>query len=73
MVKGFKAYLSAIKYSLIYNILYAYDTTDSTTILLEINNTIYLDEHMKDYLRNTIQSEDNVIRADKSIDGNYPF
>ena len=65
-VIGFKASLGALKYSPIYNVLYAYDTTDGTTIILENNNTIYLGERMKDSLRNIIQSEDNVIRAGTS-------
>ena len=46
------------------NVLYAYDQSDDTSILLEHNNTIYLGEDMEDSLANPVQSEEVGIRVD---------
>ena len=61
---GFTASLGSLKDIPIYNVFYAYDTTDGKTILLEYSNPIHLGDQMEDSLGNPIQSEDNGIILD---------
>ena len=51
----FKASLGALKDLPISNVLYAYDTTADTTIMLEHKHAIYIGEHMEYSIVNTIQ------------------
>ena len=46
------------------NVVYAYDSNDGLTILLESNNHIYFGDEMLDSLLNNIQSEEVDIRMD---------
>ena len=46
------------------HVLYAYDHEDSSVLLLEHNNTIYLGDAMQDSLSNSIQSEEVGVRVD---------
>ena len=54
------------------NVLYAYDKPDGTTILLEHNNTIYLDPDIEDSLASLIQSEEIGIRINVRLNAFYP-
>ena len=61
---GFTSSLGTMNDLPIANVLYAYDTFDGETILLENHNTIYLGDKMDDSLLNPIQSEENDVRID---------
>jgi len=54
------------------NVVYAYDSNDGLTILLESNNYIYFGDGMWDSLLNPIQSEEVDIRMDVRPKKNYP-
>lgn len=61
---GFTASLGSVQNLPMANVLYAYDTQQGTTILLEHNNTIYLGKEMNDSLANPIQAEEEGVRID---------
>ena len=61
---GFSTSLGSLKDLPIAHVLYAYDSHDGETIILEHNNTIYLGEDLQDSLANPIQSEENDVRID---------
>ena len=69
---GFTSSLGTMKDLPIANVLYAYDTNDGNTIILENHNTIYLGENMDDSLLNPIQSEENDVRIDLRPKRFYP-
>ena len=55
---GFTSHLGSVPNLPVANVLYAYDTTQGTVILLECNNGIYLGDKMSDSLMNPIQAEE---------------
>ena len=61
---GFSPSLGSLSNLPIVNALYAYDTYDGQTFILENNNAIYLGNQMTDSLINPIQAEDNEVRID---------
>ena len=70
--QGFSSSLGKISNLPIANVLYAYDAPDSSVILLECNNSIYLGDDMDDSLINPIQCEDNGVREDTRPKSFYP-
>ena len=69
---GFTTTLGKMENLPIANVIYAYDTNDGNTILLENFHTIYLGENMTDSLINPIQAEDNDVRIDIRPKRFYP-
>ena len=69
---GFSNSLGQIKNLPIANVVYAYDKSDGTTILLENFNAIYLGDSMTDSLINPIQCEDNGVHVDLRPAKFYP-
>ena len=69
---GFTSSLGSVKNLPIANVLYAYDATDGTVILLECNNSIYLGTKMSDSLMNPIQAEEVGVRVDARPKRYYP-
>ena len=69
---GFSPSLGTVKDLPMANVLYAYDKSDGTTILLEHNNTLYLGPDIEDSLANPIQSEEIGIRVDLRPKVFYP-
>lgn len=61
---GFTASLGSVQNLPMANVLYAYDTLQGATILLQHNNTIYLGKEMNDSLANPIQAEEEGVRID---------
>jgi len=61
---GFSQSLGTIKNLPLANVLYAYDTLDGRTLILEHNDVIYLGDDMNDSLSNAIQSEEFGVRMD---------
>ena len=61
---GFSSSLGKLENLAYAHVLYAYDHEDGSVLLLEHNNTIYLDDAMQDNLSNSIQSEEIDIRMD---------
>ena len=61
---GFTSTLGSMKYLPIANIMYAYDISYETTIILEHNNTIYMGNDIFDSLYNPIQSKESDNRVD---------
>jgi hypothetical protein len=61
---GFSASLGTIPDLPIANVLYAYDTDDGKTYIIECNNSIYLGDRMDDSLMNPIQAEESDVRVD---------
>ena len=61
---GFTSSLGTMKNLPIANVVYAYDTHQGETILIENYNTIYLGKEMCDSLLNPIQAEENDVRVD---------
>ena len=61
---GFTSALRYMKYLPIANVLYAYDISYGTTIILEHNNTVYIGNDRVDFLTNPIQSEEYGNRVD---------
>ena len=72
MATRFSLSLASLKDLHIVNFVYAYDTLDWATILLEINNTIYIGYLMEDSLLNTLYSEGNGINIDICPNEYYP-
>ena len=69
---GFTSALGSMKDLPMANVVYAYDTKDGATILLEYNNTIYMGSDMDDSLCNPIQLEENNVRVDLRPKAYYP-
>ena len=61
---GFTSAFGSTKDLPIVNLLYEYDLSDRTTIILEQNNTIYMLNYMLNLLYNIIQPEENENRVD---------
>jgi hypothetical protein len=61
---GFSASLGTIRDLPIANVLYAYDTEEGKTFIIECNNSIYLGDRMDDSLVNPIQAEESDVRVD---------
>ena len=59
---GFTPELGALTNLPVANVLYAYDSKDGQTIILESNKAIYLGKKMHDSLLNPIQAEEEGIR-----------
>ena len=53
--EGFTEDLGKLENLPLANVAYAYDTKDGTTLILCLNNSIYLGEHINDCLANPIQ------------------
>ena len=62
----FSTSLGSLKDLPIVHVLYAYDSHEGETLLLEHNNTMYLGEDLNDSLTNPIQSEESDFRVDIS-------
>ena len=69
---GFTSSLGKMENLPIANVVYAYDSRNGSTILLESNNCIYLGDEMQDSLINPIQSEEADIRMDVRPKRYYP-
>ena len=69
---GFTSSLGTMKNLPIANVIYAYDTNEGETLLLENNHTIYLGNDMQDSLINPIQVEENNIHVDTRNKRFYP-
>ena len=69
---GFTNSLGKLENLPIANVVYAYDTSDGDTLLLENNNTIYLGDQMNDSLINPIQAEEHDVRIDIRPQKYYP-
>ena len=69
---GFTSSLGKMENLPIANVVYAYDSRNGSTILLESNNCIYIGDAMKDSLVNPIQSEEVDIRMDVRPKRYYP-
>lgn len=69
---GFSTTLGTMNNLPIANVVYAYDTVDGRTLLLENYNTIYLGDSMEDSLVNPIQAEENSVRVDLRPKRFYP-
>ena len=61
---GFSSELGSLSNLAIANVAYSYDTPLGETLILVINNAIYLGEHMSDSLANPIQCMDNGVLID---------
>lgn len=61
---GFSSSLSSLKNLPIANVLYAYDTHDGETFLLEVNNAIYMGSDMEDSLLCPNQCREEGIQID---------
>ena len=61
---GFTSSLGSVTNLPVANVVYAYDATDGTVILLECNNSIYLGVKMPDSLMNPIQAEEVGVQVD---------
>ena len=61
---GFTSAPGSIKCLPIENVLYEYDISDGTTIILDHNNTIYMGNDIFDSLYNPIQSKESDNRVD---------
>ena len=66
------SYMGYLKDQPIENLLYTYDTSDGTTIVLEHNNNIYMGDMMKASLAISLLSEDNSIHIDIRPQKYYP-
>ena len=62
--QGFSSSLGKIEDFPITQVLYTYNMPDSTIIIIECNDSIYLGNDMDDSLINPIQCEDNGVRVD---------
>ena len=69
---GFTSSLGSIANLPIANVVYAYDSADGTTLLLECNNSIYMGSKMEDSLANPIQMEENDVKVDIRPKSFYP-
>ena len=69
---GFTSTLGSVPNLPVANVLYAYDTTEGTVIVLECNNSIYLGDKMSDSLMNPIQAEEAEVRVDTRPKRYYP-
>ena len=69
---GFTSTLGSVPDLPVANVLYAYDTSEGTVILLECNNSIYLGDKMGDSLMNPIQAEEVEVRVDTRPKRYYP-
>ena len=69
---GFTSHLGSVPDLPVANVLYAYDTTQGTVILLECNNAIYLEDKMSDSIMNPIQAEEYDVRVDACPKRYYP-
>ena len=70
--QGFSSSLGKIKNLPIAHVLYAYDLPDSSVVIIECNNSIYLGNDMDDSLINPIQCEDHGVRVDVRPRAFYP-
>ena len=61
---GFSSSMPVMENLPIANVLYAYDTQEGETLILRVNNTIYLGEYMEDSLLSPNQCRDNGILID---------
>ena len=69
---GFTSALGTMSNLPIANVVYAFDAPDSTVILLECNNSIYLGDKMDDSLVNPIQAEEAGVHIDLRPCRYYP-
>ena len=69
---GFTSSLGSIPSLPIANVLYAYDASDGTVIILEANNSIYLGDKMEESLLNPIQAEEQGVNIDDRPCRYYP-
>jgi hypothetical protein len=69
---GFTSTLGSVPDLPVANVLYAYDTSEGTVLLLECNNSIYLGDKMGDSLMNPIQAEEVDVRVDTRPKRYYP-
>ena len=70
--KGFTTNLGYLDNIPIANVLYAYDAANDETIILEVNNSIYLCDKIDDLLLKPIQAEESGIRVDTCTNRYYP-
>ena len=69
---GFTQELGSLTDLPVANVLYAYDTSEGETLILESNNAIYLGDKMEDSLMNPIQAEEIGVRIDTHHQRYYP-
>ena len=69
---GFTSTLGSVPDLPVANVLYAYDTSEGTVIILECNNSIYIGDKMQDSLMNPIQAEEVDVRVDTRPKRYYP-
>ena len=69
---GFTQELGSLTDLPVANVLYAYDTSEGETLILESNNAIYLGDKMEDSLMNPIQAEEIGVRIDTRPQRYYP-
>ena len=70
--KGFTTDLDYLENIPIANVLYAYDAANDETIILEVNNSIYLCDKIDDLLLKPIQSEEVGVQVDTCPKRYYP-
>lgn len=63
-VVGFADSLGTVENLLIAHVVYAYNLSGSSVILLECNNSIYMENTMKDVLINPIQCKEHNAKVD---------
>ena len=69
---GFYSSMGLFKDRNIANVLYVYDTSYGTNILLDHNNIIYMEDMMEYSLANPLLSEYNGIHIDIRLKNDYP-
>ena len=69
---GFTSSLGSIPSLPIANVLYAYDASDGTVMILEANNSIYWGDKLEDSLLNPIQAEEQGVNVDVRPRRYYP-
>ena len=69
---GFTSSLEHIPSLPIANVLYAYDASHGTVIILEANNSIYLGDRIEDSLMNPIQATEQGVNIDVCPCRYYP-
>ena len=70
--EGFASNLGSLRNLSIANVAYAFDMPSGETIILRLNNTIYMGEHMNDCLANPIQLLEGDTRIDLRPRKFYP-
>ena len=69
---GFSNSLGTLENLPLVHVMYAYDTQQGETIILENHNTIYMSDKMEDSLVNPTQCEENGVQIDLRSKKYYP-